>query len=81
MCGYNFCDVCIGPSAHHVSEYFCCFQHIFQFKEYDLPGVAEANSSFCSHPIYLMVRWHHRLSGHELGQTLGDGKGQEDLAG
>ena len=23
-----------------------------------------------------MVRWHHRLDGHELEQTPGDGKGQ-----
>ena len=22
-----------------------------------------------------MVRWYHRLNGHELGQTLGDGEG------
>ena len=27
-----------------------------------------------------MVRWHHWFSGHELGQTLGDGEGQESLA-
>ena len=26
-----------------------------------------------------MVGWHHRLSGHELGQTLGDGEGQRSL--
>ena len=26
-----------------------------------------------------MVGWHHRLSGHELGQTLGDGDGQGSL--
>ena len=26
-----------------------------------------------------MVGWHHRLSGHELGQTPGDGEGQEGL--
>ena len=26
-----------------------------------------------------MVRWHHRFSGHELGQTLGDGEGQGSL--
>ena len=24
-----------------------------------------------------MVGWHHRLSGHELGQTPGDGEGRE----
>ena len=23
-----------------------------------------------------MVGWHHRLSGHEFGQTPGDGEGQ-----
>ena len=23
-----------------------------------------------------MVGWHHRLNGHELEQTLGDGEGQ-----
>ena len=23
-----------------------------------------------------MTGWHHRWDGHELGQTLGDGKGQ-----
>ena len=23
-----------------------------------------------------MVGWHHRLNGHELGQTPGDGEGQ-----
>ena len=23
-----------------------------------------------------MVGWHHRLNGHELGQTLGDSEGQ-----
>ena len=28
-----------------------------------------------------MVGWHHRLSGHEHGQTLGDGEGQGSLAG
>ena len=27
----------------------------------------------------VMARWHHRYSGHELGQTLGDGEGQEGL--
>ena len=27
-----------------------------------------------------MVRWHHRLDGHELEQTPGDGKGQGSLA-
>ena len=27
-----------------------------------------------------MVGWHHRLSGHEFEQTLGDGEGQESLA-
>ena len=27
-----------------------------------------------------MVGWHHRLSGHELGQTLGGGEGQGGLA-
>ena len=27
-----------------------------------------------------MVGWHHRFNGHELGQTLGDGKGQGNLA-
>ena len=26
-----------------------------------------------------MVGWHHRLTGHELGQTPGDGKGQRSL--
>ena len=26
-----------------------------------------------------MVRGHHRLNGHELGQTLGDGEGQGSL--
>ena len=26
-----------------------------------------------------MVGWHHRLDGHELGQTLGDGDGQGGL--
>ena len=27
-----------------------------------------------------MVGWHHRLKGHELGQTAGDGEGQGGLA-
>ena len=27
-----------------------------------------------------MVGWHHRLSGYELGQTLGVGDGQGGLA-
>ena len=27
-----------------------------------------------------MVGWHHRLNGHELDQTLGDGEGQASLA-
>ena len=27
-----------------------------------------------------MVGWHHRLDGHELEQTLGDGEGQGSLA-
>ena len=27
-----------------------------------------------------MVRWHHRLNGHELEQTPGDSDGQESLA-
>ena len=27
-----------------------------------------------------MVGWHHRLSGHESEQTLGDGEGQRNLA-
>ena len=27
-----------------------------------------------------MVAWHHRLNGHEFGQTLGDGEGQGSLA-
>ena len=26
-----------------------------------------------------MVGWHHRLNGHELEQTLGDGEGQGSL--
>ena len=26
-----------------------------------------------------MAGWHHRCSGHELGQTLGDGEGQGSL--
>ena len=26
-----------------------------------------------------MVGWHHRLNGHEFGQTLGDGEGQAKL--
>ena len=26
------------------------------------------------------VGWHHRFNGHELGQTPGDGEGQESLA-
>ena len=26
-----------------------------------------------------MVGWHHRLNGHELGQTLGDGDAQGSL--
>ena len=27
-----------------------------------------------------MAGWHHRFNGYELGQTLGDGKGQRGLA-
>ena len=27
-----------------------------------------------------MAGWHHSYNGHELGQTLGDGKGQGGLA-
>ena len=27
-----------------------------------------------------MVRWHHRLNGRELGQAMGVGNGQGDLA-
>ena len=27
-----------------------------------------------------MVGWHHRLSGHEYGQTSGDSEGQGSLA-
>ena len=27
-----------------------------------------------------MVGWNHRVNGHELGQTLGDGEGQGGLA-
>ena len=27
-----------------------------------------------------MFGWHHQLHGHELWQTLGDGKGQGELA-
>ena len=27
-----------------------------------------------------MVGWHHRLIGHELGKTSGDGEGQGSLA-
>ena len=27
-----------------------------------------------------MVGWHHRLSGHEFGQTLEDSEGQASLA-
>ena len=27
-----------------------------------------------------MVRWHHRLNGHEFGRTLGVGDGQGSLA-
>ena len=27
-----------------------------------------------------MVRWHHRLNGHEFEQTPGDGEGQRRLA-
>ena len=28
----------------------------------------------------VMVEWHHRLSGHEFEQTLGDSQGQRSLA-
>ena len=28
-----------------------------------------------------MVRWHHRLNGHEFEQTLGDTEGQGSLVG
>ena len=28
-----------------------------------------------------MVRWHHRLNGHEFEQALGVGDGQESLTG
>ena len=27
-----------------------------------------------------MVRWHHRLNGHEFEQAVGDGEGQGSLA-
>ena len=27
-----------------------------------------------------MIGWHHRLSGHEFEEALGDGKGQGSLA-
>ena len=27
-----------------------------------------------------MVRWHHRLSGHEFEQAQGDGEGERSLA-
>ena len=27
-----------------------------------------------------IIGWHHRLSGHEFGQTLGDSEGQGNLA-
>ena len=27
-----------------------------------------------------MVKWHHRLNGHEFAQALGDGEGQGSLA-
>ena len=27
-----------------------------------------------------VIGWHHRLNGHELEQTLGDGEGQGSLA-
>ena len=27
----------------------------------------------------MMFRWHHRLNGHELEQTPGDGEGQRSL--
>ena len=27
-----------------------------------------------------MVGWHHGLNGHEFEQTLGDGKGQDEMA-
>ena len=27
-----------------------------------------------------MVGWHHGLNGHEFGEALGDGEGQESLA-
>ena len=30
--------------------------------------------------LSLMVRWHHRLNGHEFEQTLGDSEGQISLA-
>ena len=26
-----------------------------------------------------MIRWHHRLNGHEFEQTLGDGEGEASL--
>ena len=31
---------------------------------------------FLSGAIYLMVGWHHRLSGQQFEQTLGDSEGQ-----
>ena len=27
-----------------------------------------------------IVRWHHRLNGHEFEQTVGDSEGQDSLA-
>ena len=32
------------------------------------------------HPVVERVGWHHRLNGHEFGQTLGAGDGQGGLA-
>ena len=47
------------------------------------PSVTErVVQASCAHPNHTaqdMVGWHHRLNGHELGQSLGDSEGQGGL--
>ena len=79
-----------------ISHHFFFLTHQTDFRQSSKPSVSHkcGHSLFCSLMLAdagkdwrqkkvtedEMVGWHHQLSGHELGQTLGDGEWQGSLA-
>ena len=78
-----------------ISHHFFFLTHQTDFRQSSKPSVSHkcGHSLFCSLMLAdagkdwrqkkvtedEMVGWHHQLSGHELGQTLGDGEKQGGL--